>query len=234
VPKSIYLFTFLGLTDTANAQYGIKIGATMSNLYFPGDRPKPFDGYDIDLRPYLGCDVELVQTNPQSPVVAFNIGIFRRIELSPRFGIQPEIAFSQKGVDFSASDYEDIVYKVKISYIDIPISLSYQYLKKEKALSHLYMGGYCAFKINAVKKVAFHHTHNKTTKLKSVKDMDYGIHAGVDYKYLIKKHSFLFDIRFFLGLNDIFISPESWSGIYKESHKTKITGVNISIGYEWQ
>ena len=65
-----------------------------------------------------------------------------------------------------------------------------------------------------------------------VKNLDYGVHVGVVFKYKINNHYLLFDMRLFLGLNDIFFNPKNWTNIYYSSHKTKITGINLSIGYE--
>ncbi len=228
----IYFFIAFFSPVIANAQYGIKIGTTVSSFYYPGSTPTPYNGFDIDLRPYLGYDVELVQTNPQKPLFSPFVSVFRRFSLTNRLGIQPELSFSQKGLDYSSSAYENVIYKVKINYLEIPVSFSYEYLQKEKALSHFYLGGYCAYRINAYKKVAFHNTSIQKTKLTSVTNYDLGVHFGVDYKYQIKNHFFLVDIRLFLGLNDLFMEPKDWTSIYFESHKTKITGINLSVGYE--
>ena len=214
------------------AQYGIKGGVTASTFYFPGNLPIPYDGYDIDLRPYLGYDAGLVQTNPQKPLLSPHIYVLRRSALSNRWGFQSELGFSQRGVDFSYSKYENIIYKVKISYLEIPLSLSYQYLQKEKLSSHFYFGGYGGYKINGIKKVAFYNKKAYKTKLNSVNNFDFGIHLGTDFRYRINEHFLLFDIRLFLGITDIFTIPEGWTKIYYDSHQTKYTGINVSMGYE--
>lgn len=235
IKRKVLVFSFfiaLFFPVMVNAQIGIKVGSTLSSFYFAGSSPLPYNGYDVDLRPYLGYDVEIVQTNPQKPLLSPYISVFRRFKLTNRLGFQPELSFSQKGVDFSYSKYENIIYKVKINYLEIPFSLSYQYLRKEKILSHFYIGGYSAYKINAIKKVASHNTAIEITKLNSVKDLDFGVHAGIDLKYRINNHYLLFDMRLFLGLNDILFIPKNWTNIYYDSQKTKITGINIAIGYE--
>ena len=228
----IYLSIVFPLSPQVKAQVGFKMGVTTSTFYYPGNSPTPYDGYEIDLRPYLGYDVGLVQTNPQKPLTSLYISVFKRIELSERIGFQPEISFSQKGVDFSNSKYESIIYKVKINYLDIPLSLSYQYLQKEKTVSNCYIGGFTSFRINSIKKTTSHNSPTQKKSFNAVKNFDFGVHAGVDLKYRLKNHFLLFDIRFFLGLNDVLFIPEGWTNIYYESHKTKITGINLSIGYE--
>ena len=114
----------------------------------------------------------------------------------------------------------------------MPLSLSYRYLQKEKIVSNCYVGGFSAYRLGSIKKTASHHIPTQKTTLESVKDFDFGVHAGLDFKYRLKSHFLLFDIRLFLGLNDVFFVPEDWTNIYYESHKIKISGFNISIGYE--
>ena len=186
--RKVLIFSFfiaLYLPTMVNAQIGVKAGSTISSFYYTGSAPIPYDGYEIDFRPYLGYDVEFVQINPQQPLISTYISVFKRFKLTNRLGFQPELCFSQKGVDFSYSKYENIVYKVIINYLETPISLSYQYLQKENILSHFYIGGYGAYKIHAIKKVASHNTPVEITKLNSVKNLDYGVHVGVDFKYKI-------------------------------------------------
>lgn len=179
------------LSTEVRAQVGFKIGVSTSTFYYPGNSPTPYDGYDVDLRPYLGYDVELVQTNPQKPLLSPHISAYSRIKLSDRSFFQPEVIFSQKGVAFSNSRYENIIYKVKINYLEIPLSLSYQYLQKEKIVSNCYVGGFSAYRIGATKRTAFHNIPTQKTTLESVKDFDFGIHAGCRFKISSQKSFFI-------------------------------------------
>lgn len=214
------------------AQSGIKIGTTTSNFYYVDGIPVPYKGYDVDLRPYLGYDIELVQLNPQKPLFSYYVNVYRMFSLTNRLGFLPELSFSQKGANFSISDYEEIIYKVKINYIEFPLSFSFQYLQKDRVFSDVYLGGYGAYRINAYKKVAFHNTEADRIKINTVSHFDWGMHLGIDFKYQINNKYFLVDLRLFLGLANVFETPENWTNIYFESHKTKITGINLSLGYE--
>lgn len=216
-----------------NGQTGLKIGSTVSSFYYTGGNPNPYQDYDIDLRPYLGYDIELAQTGNQQPIFAPYLSLFYTFHLADRLGLRPELSFTQKGVNFTQFEYERIIYKIRISYFEIPLSLSYQFLQKEKSISGFYFGGYTAYKIRAVKNVAAHNSSIKKTKLNSVKDLEGGIHLGVNYKHNYINKVFLIDIRFFMGLNDIFKISDDWTKFYYETQKTKITGINLSIGYEF-
>jgi hypothetical protein len=216
-------------SKNVNAQLGIKIGTTASSFYYTDINPVPYKGFDIDLRPYLGFDIELVQTGDQKPLFSPYVSVFYTFNLTKRLGLRPELGFTQKGVNFSQFDYERIIYKVKISYIEIPLSVTYQILQKENSISELYFGGYAAYRINAIKKVASNNSSIKKIKVNSVSNFDTGLHLGVNYKHKF----FLIDFRFFMGLNNIFEKPENWTNIYFSTQKTKITGINISVGYEF-
>ena len=229
----ICLFSITFFSNKACAQYGIKLGTTLSSFYYPGDVPTPYKGFDIDLRPYLGYDVELIQLNPQKPLISPIISIYRRFNLSKRIGLQSEILFTQKGVDFSQADYEKIVYKVKINYLDIALSPNYQFIQKEKISGYLYLGGYGSFRLRAQKMVSTHSEEFEKTTIHTVNNFDWGLHFGNDYRYRINNRFLVFDLRLFLGMRNIFTTPEDWTDIYLETHKTKITGFNLSIGYEF-
>lgn len=229
----ICIVTLFAFPIYVNAQPEIKFGTTASSFYYTKIPPEPYKDYDIDLRPFLGYDIELVQTGDQKPLFSPYITVYYTFNLTKRLGLRPELAFTQKGVNFSQFDYERIIYNVRINYIEIPLSVTYQFFQRENSISEIYLGGYAAYKINAVKKVASHNSSIEKIKVNSVNNFDTGIHLGVNYKHKFFNKLFLIDFRFFMGLNNIFKTPESWTSIYFSSQKTKITGINISLGYEF-
>ena len=228
----VCLFILLAFPSVVSAQYGLKIGTTLSSFYYPGGSPVPYKGSDVDLRPYLGYDVELVQLNPQQPLFSTYISVYRRFKLTDKIGLQSALAFTQKGVNFGQSDYEETTYKVRISYLELPLSCSYQFIQKAKVFSDVYLGGYVAYQIDAHKEVAAHQQAVEKIQVNTLNDFDLGLHLGVNTKYQIKHHHLLLDLRYFVGLKDIFTTPDNWTTIYSETHKTRITGLNLSIGYE--
>lgn len=228
----IAAFILLCLPPAVHAQYGIKAGITVSNFYYPGGTPQPDKTYDVDLRPFLGYAIGLVQTEPQKPLVGPYISVYRLFGLTKRLWLRPEVSYAQKGVNFSQSGHEKITYKVKINYLEVPLSLNWQYIQKEKNFSDLYLGGYGAFSMNAFSVAAFHDEEAERVKLDAVKNFDWGLHLGLDYKHLVKEGSILVDLRLFLGLGDVLESPDNATKMYFDIHKTKFTGFNVSLGYE--
>lgn len=221
------------LPESAVAQLGVKLGTTASNFYYTEKGNNPDIGYEIDLRPYLGYDVGWVQLGDQKAVVAPFVGLYYQLRLNNRFVIRPEVSFTQKGVSFSQFDYERVIYQVKISYLEIPLSVACQFIKKEKFVSELYAGGFWAFRLNALKRVAVHRAPVAKTKLTNVSSFDVGIHFGLAFKYTLFGNFMVMDLRLFQGLHDIFTAPEDQPELYHRTQKTKITGFNITVGYEF-
>jgi hypothetical protein len=219
---------------TIQAQAGIKLGTSISSFYYTDTKLNPNLGYDIDLRPYLGYDVEWVQIGNQKPIILPFVGVYYNFQISNRFGLQPELNFNQKGANFSQFDYERVIYKVKISYLEVPLSITYEFYHKEKFASELYLGGYCAFKLNATKKVALHNYKVEKTQIKNVRDAETGIQFGINFKFKISEKFFLFDFRGFMGLSNVFYMPEDQPVLYFNTQKTKNTGFIITLGYEFK
>lgn len=233
-PKFIVYLIFLHILfpESIRAQIGVKLGTTVSNFYYSDNLSPKFD-YDTDLRPYLGYDIEFAQLSSQKPIISPYLSAYYTFQLSSRFGLQPELSFTQKGVNFSHSDYEKIIYKVRISYIEIPLSFFYQFIQKEKSISELYFGGYGAFKIRAIKEVAAHNTSTEKKHVNNVNAFEGGLHFGANYKHKFCENFFLIDFRIFIGLSDIFSMPDDWTSIYFDTQKTKTTGFNLTLGYEF-
>lgn len=224
------LFSF---TKTVGAQYGIKIGTSVSSFYYTGSSPVPYNDYDIDLSPFLGYDIKLVQAEPQNPLLSYYISIYRSFYLTKKIGLRPELSFTEKGVNFSQHEYERIIYKVKISYLEIPLSAFYHLRQTENAEWEIYSGGYAAFKINAIKSVSTQTSGEVKQKVNSVKLFDGGLHLGANFKHRFYNDLLFVDLCIYIGLCNIFESPEDWTSIYFETPKTKITGLNLSVGYEF-
>jgi hypothetical protein len=231
--RSILLIILLfSLSKITNAQWGIRAGTTISNFYYTDQGNQPDWTYEIDLRPYLSYDVQWVQLSEQKPVFSPYLSVYRRFPLSSRVAFRPELSFCQKGVSFNQFEYERIIYRVLISYIEIPCSFSWQAIQKENFIGEFSLGAYGALKVSAFKKVAVHEDSPERTRLKSEKDMDWGMQLGFDAKRKLWDEWFLLGVHLFLGLNDLLYLPDDWTNIYFKTQKTHITGFHLSLGYE--
>lgn len=229
----VYSFLVCVFPVTSNAQFGVKLGTTFSNFYYTDKTMNPDLTFEVDLRPYLGYDVYWVQLGKQKAVYSPFIGVCYNYQFSKRFSLQPALSFTQKGVSFSQFEYERVIYKVKISYLEIPLSIAYKFIKKEKFISEMYLGGFGAFKLKAIKKVAVGASPTEKIKIDNVNNFDAGIHFGLTFKYRLAEDFLLLDFRIFNGFSDIFYMPDDQPELYHSTQKTKITGFNLTLGYEF-
>ncbi len=226
---TLVLFSIQG---KAEGHFGIKTGSAISNLYYTATNSNPHSDLEIDLSPYLGYDIKWVQLAPQKALFTPYISIYYDKKITDKFSLRPEISFVRKGLSFNQYKYEKIIYQVEISYLEIPLSLVYKLFQGKRTISEIYFGGYGAFKVDSVKKVAYHDSPIEKIQINSVYNFDWGIHLGACYKRRIFKNNLIFDIRFFLGFVDIFSFPDSGTQKYFSTQKTKITGVYLTLGYE--
>jgi len=226
---SLVIFSIQGRGE---GHFGIKIGSAISNFYYTAANSDPDSGLEIDLSPYLGYDIKWVQLAPQKALFSPYISIYYDKKLTDKFSLKPELSFVRKGLSFSQTKYERIIYIVEITFIEIPLSLIYKLYQGRRAVSEIYFGGYGAFKVDSVKKVAYHDSSIERIKINSVNNFDWGIHLGAGYKRRILTKTLTFDIRIFLGFNDIFSFPDSGIQKFSSTQKTKITGAYLTLGYE--
>jgi len=230
---SVLLLVFILLSEETKAQFGFKAGVSSSNFVYTDREMDPDLSFDIDLRPYLGYDIEWVQLGEQGPLISPYLGAYFNYQFGKRFVLRPELSFVQKGVRYDQREYEDITYRVKITYLEIPVSVALQYIKKENFISELYFGGYGSLKLKAVKKVGYHNSEITTTKLNAVNTFDAGILLGLDFKRRISQGFLVLDVRMFYGLTNVFHMPDDETAIYYSTQKTKITGIYLTLGYEF-
>ena len=231
---AVFMITLVifSIQGKAEGHFGIKIGSAVSNLYYTATNSDPQSGLEIDLSPYLGYDVKWVQLAPQKALLAPYISIYYDKKLTDKISLRPEISFVKKGLSFSQYKYERIIYKVEISYLEIPLSLVYKLFQGKRTISEIYFGGYGAFKVDSVKKVAYHDSPIEKIQINTVNNFDWGIHLGAGYKRKIYKKTLIFDIRVFLGFIDVFSLPDSGTQKYFSTQKTKNTGAYLTLGYE--
>lgn len=218
-------------TTHTKGQIGFKGGVGISNFYYKGS-PEPVYSYDIDLRPYFGYDIEWVQLLDQKPLITPYFGIYYDLDISKRLVFRPEINFTQKGVNFSNYDFEKVVYKVKLSYLEVPLSLAWKFVNKENFKTGLILGGYCAFKLAAVKISSIYESETEKTKLNNARALDYGIRFGLGFNPIIKSQRFRVDIVQSVGFGSMFDIPEDDIKLYDDVQKIKNIYLAISIAYE--
>lgn len=123
-------------------------------------------------------------------------GFFVTAGLSPRFAVQPEILFVQKG---GKNDVDD--QSIRISYIEIPVLLKLRVPTKGIVSPNLYAGGAVDIKAGCSVKSAT--TSDCGTFGASIKSTDFGVvfGAGVDIRRAV------ITARYVLGLSKFDSQP---------------------------
>ncbi|MFC1568920.1 outer membrane beta-barrel protein [bacterium] len=212
---------------------GIKFGIAASAFNYTDRVMVPYIDYDIDLRPYLGYDIEWVQLGEQKPLLAPFASCFFNYSFADRFFLRPEVGIMQKGVVFNQYNYERIIYEIKITYLHFALTLGYQVINKDRFIIELYTGGAGAFKLNAFKRVGHHNSQIQHVRLDNVRNYDFSLLFGFDVKWKLFDKYFFFDIQSFIGLTDIFYPIEDQAQLYQRTQKTKNAGLIISLAYEF-
>ncbi len=177
---SIFLFFYL---PSALAQIGIKGGMGVSDIAFLKDGQVPYLGYEIN------------SLEHRIPRLAFEVGAFTTLELNKRFEFQPELLFAFQGLDYSTEYlYDNITYKINISYLKVPLLFRYKVCIKENKQSGIIAGPYTSWKLKAVR--VFELEGQKTkNKVSNVKDIDFGIIAGYSLDFDLFSGQMIIDLR---------------------------------------
>lgn len=233
LPLLIAIVLMVGaLPGKLTGQIGFKAGMSFSSFSYVREGPVPNLSFEIDLRPHLGYEIYWLQLGEQKPLYAPYLGIYWSTTIIKRLKLLAELAFTQKGVNFSQSDYEKIKFKVQISYLEIPVLLSYDYIAKEKFIADIHAGIYGSLMLGAKKKVETQQTGMLVSDLANARNIVSGFAIGLNFKYKIVDHFLLLNLRTFIDINDALLVPEEQVHIYHTIQKVRNTGFYLTLGYE--
>ena len=130
------LFTFLLFTKVSEAQIGIKAGCGVSDIVFAKEGQVPYLGYEVD---YL---------THRNPLFSYQFGIFGTIDFHKHFDFQPELMFARQGLNYNINFlYDNVVYRLHIYYLQMPLLIRYKMSLKKKSHPILFLGPYGALKL---------------------------------------------------------------------------------------
>ena len=209
--------------SSASAQIGIKGGIGVSDIAFKQNGQTPYLGYEIN---YL---------EHKKPALAYEAGVSGFFELGKRFDFQPELLFAMQGLDYSTEYlFDDITYKINISYLKIPLLFRYKICIKETKQSGFILGPYTAWKLNAVRITEFEGQKEKNN-VSNVKDFDFGIIGGYSLDFGLFSGRMLVDLRCGFSLVNIMEPLDGYIPWYFNASTEYVRNVNISItvGYRF-
>jgi len=154
-------------------------------------------------------------------------------------GVQMEFNYANKGWKEQDSTVAGANFQRTISYLEIPIYSRWEIGKKNFKFLIL-VGPYFGWKLSeTTESTNFSHIWNANHPFnhyeKPIRDMHYGIKAGIGFKYTISKHFSIFiDGRYdadIAGSRDIFVD-RPWGTDYR-IEASRLTEISGSIGLIW-
>ena len=143
----------------------------------------------------------------------FTGGLFFSSLISNQIFLQPELLFSMKGYKFKNSPLDG---KVSFQYIEFPLLIKAQILRKSFKNIHLYLGPVCSYNISARYETTVYGS-TLTGHVENVNDFDYGVIFGCNIGIINK---IFIDLRYNLSFND-------WDSINK-GYKHRVIAILLN------
>ncbi len=220
--SSSILFLFFYL-PTALSQIGVKGGLGISDIAFKKDGQVPYLGYEIG------------SLEHRLPKLAFEVGATAILDLNKRFDFQPELLYIFQGLDYSTEYlYDNIAYKINISYLKMPLLFRYKVCMKEKKRSGFFVGPYGSLKLKAVRVTEVEGQKEKT-KMSNVKNGDFGIILGYSLDLDLPSGQVVIDLRGSYSLINLMDRLDGYIQWYYGPSKEYVRNVviSLSVGYRF-
>lgn len=167
---------------------------------------------------------------------AFNIGMYAMYDFAPNFGVKLMGQYTNKGgityMDtYTTSDVTSIErsYRNTINYIQFSLlpQLNLPFSQKSpESKFYFNAGGYLSFKLSASENIYSHTYLQELTIDKDISHNIAGSDAGLIFGAGIIYKSFLFDLRYDLGLSNVVGNPD-----LQDVMDINNRSINFSIGY---
>lgn len=128
-------------------------------------------------------------------------GGFYRFDLNDIFALQPEVYYSQKGMQVSGTiSGTQVTGKDLLYYIEIPVLMKVKIPAKGKFIPSLFAGPYASYLLIAKEKSEWNGESGEKNITDDLKVLDFGLAFGANLDYEIGKGSIILDVRYSLGL----------------------------------
>ena len=140
--------------------------------------------------------------------IGLSFGAMAEYKLSEKFFIQTELLYNKKGDNIytAASVLE---YDAKLSYIDVPVQIKYQFIKKVS----FDLGVQTGFLINK----EFEIDDNTVNIVNPTNTLDFSANFGFSFRI---KENYILQTRYNFGLTDVF-----------KNSNLKNSAIGLSLGY---
>lgn len=213
--KHIILLALIALTcNSIYCQIGIRLGVGASDIVFAQGGQTPYLGYEIN------------SLTHNFPIHSFQAGVIGQLEISPHLNFSTGILYSQQGLDYStACLYDDMIFRIYISYIKIPLLVKINTQIKNNRSSGAYLGPYISGTLKASKLTDVQDTRIKEN-LYNVNEIDLGLMLGYSWDIGRNPGHLFFDFRCSYSLINMM---EALEGLSKFSDPEKELARNAGI-----
>lgn len=221
--RTYITLVFVTLSIFSFGQIGIKGGAGVCDIVFADEGQTPYLGYEIN---------SLVH---KSPALTYQIGIFGIIKISNRWLFQPELYYNKSGLNYDTEFlYDDVTYRIKINYLQLPMLLKYSTMLEKKWHVGLFIGPYASLKLNANKYTKIEGQENKI-EMQNVKNYDAGIIGGMSFDFDVNRGQIVTDLRTSYSLVNIMSYVDGNKPEYNgpENEKAKNVAITVLVGYRF-
>ena len=208
-------------------QIGIKGGVVISGFQ-PWQDLTPFTGNDY--QPFLGYEVDWLQDDASYPDMGLQIGIFYTLNISQYFAVQPELFYSQRGLNFYKTELYNTSYSLNVNYLEMPLLLKYNLPLDWQIKPSLFLGPYMAFKLSANRTLNIEGEKN-TREVSSINSLDYGLVFAINTEFAAWSQYLIFEIRINWGLANAMEQPEEFTAIYNDAGRVNVLAFTFMTGF---
>jgi hypothetical protein len=220
--SALFLVFNLFNAPYAIAQIGVKVGLGVSDIGFKNEGQIPYLGYEIN------------SIEHRLPLLTYQIGAFANFEVSDKIGFQPELLYVTQGLDYSTNFlYDDVTYKIKSSYLQLPLLFKYRTAIKKKKQSGILVGPYAAIKLKGKRIIEMEGSREKT-EVTNLKQTDLGIIAGYAFDFNLASKKMLLEIRTGYSLINMMDRIDGYIPSYYGPKKEYARNISITVSAQYE
>ena len=215
------LLILLSLSTLFAQEVGVKLGLSISDIAFSDEGQTPYLGYEIN------------SLEHRKPLLTYQVGVYASFRISDQFDFQPELLYVTQGLDYSTKYlYDDVKYKIKTSYLQLPLLFKYKTAVKKDKFSGILLGPYAALKLDARRITKIEGQSNKT-EMGNVKNSDFGVIGGYAFDFNMISRKMLIDLRASYSLVNMMEKIEGNIPLYTGSNKDYARNISIALTVQY-
>jgi hypothetical protein len=225
IGRFCFFFTILvilfNLSFVLAQEVGVKLGLSVSDIVFSDEGQTPYLGYEIN------------SLEHRKPLLTYQVGIYASFRISDQFNFQPELLYVTQGLDYSTKYlYDDVKYKIKTSYLQLPLLFKYKTAVKKDKYSGILLGPYAALKLDARRITRIEGVTDKMD-MSNVKNSDFGLIGGYAFDFNMLSRKMLIDFRASYSLINMMDKIEGNLPLYLGSNKDYARNISIALTVQY-